>query len=360
MSDSKPTVFVTGAAGNLALRLMPLLSDYEIIGIDSHPPDSKQLRQFVQVDLAKEESCLQLTSLIQEVKPVGIVHLAFIKESDVESADPDRMWHHNVAGTARVIEAITEANREVHIVEKFIHLSDVMVYGPNVEGPISEEHGLAAQGLASALHQMEADRVVQQRAPALRGCSVFMLRPQFLAGAGWHDYILEAFKGVPQGTSKRAERLRKKETRLPFPLPIGDHYLHNLKQFVHIDDLMRLIGYILGRTEPESQRLTILNVAGRGEALTMQQYATIAQAQFKRVPGKWGLQKLLDYRKASGISTIPREFAPHLTGQTLLNTDRLRKFLGTNYESVIRYPNAEAFADSFGRAPQNAQHATSR
>ena len=36
-----------------------------------------------------------------------------------------------------------------------------------------------------------------------------------------------------------------------------------------------------------------------------------------------------------------------MTGEYILNTDRLRKFLGENYEDVIRYTIADAFADCF-------------
>jgi len=39
------------------------------------------------------------------------------------------MWQINVAGTARVLEAITEANREEMLVKKFIYPSSTLVYG---------------------------------------------------------------------------------------------------------------------------------------------------------------------------------------------------------------------------------------
>ncbi len=36
-----------------------------------------------------------------------------------------------------------------------------------------------------------------------------------------------------------------------------------------------------------------------------------------------------------------------MTGEYIMNTDRLRSFLGGEYEKVIRYTIADAFADSF-------------
>jgi hypothetical protein len=36
-----------------------------------------------------------------------------------------------------------------------------------------------------------------------------------------------------------------------------------------------------------------------------------------------------------------------MTSEYIMNTDRLRKFLGESYEDVIRYTIADAFADCF-------------
>jgi len=36
-----------------------------------------------------------------------------------------------------------------------------------------------------------------------------------------------------------------------------------------------------------------------------------------------------------------------MTGEYIMNTDRLRRFLGPEYEHVLRYTITDAFADSF-------------
>jgi nucleoside-diphosphate-sugar epimerase len=348
MSEAKPTVIITGIAGQIGVRLLPFFSAYDITGVDAVPPATDLPLRFESLDLAKEESCLQLTSIIQELKPVGVVHLAFDPNSPGHNrTDADSMWHSSVAGTARVMEAITEANRDVHIVEKFIFQSSALVYGPDISAPANEETPLAAADFPFALQQMEADHVVKQRAPALRGCSVFMLRPQLIAGPGLHNYLLDAFRGTPQGDGKRAQRLRNKGERISYVLPFGNDYLQKRKQFLHVDDLARLVAFILARTEPESQRLTLLNAAGRGDALTVEQCIQAANAALKRAPGKLGLEKVLEYRWNAGISSVAPEFLPYMIGDSLLNTDRLQKFLGADYENVIRNTNAEAFLDSF-------------
>ena len=130
-------------------------------------------------------------------------------------------------------------------------------------------------------------------------------------------------------------------------LPCGQRYLENRIQFVHVDDMARLIVRILEKTEPEAQRLTVLNVAGRGEPLTFERCIEVAQAKLVRLPGKMAFRLALKILWQMGIVSIPPEAAPYMTGEYVMNTDRLQKFLGENYEDVIRYTVADAFADCF-------------
>ena len=349
MRNEKPSIVVTGIAGNLGLRLLPQLADYQVIGIDLNPPRDGDSLRFVRMDLGLEESCRELFILLRETRPVAVLHLAFVLDP-VRSGvlDVERMWQINVAGTARVMEAITEANRDDSIVGRFIFPSSVAVYGPDLPQPASEDSPLGAHTLPYAIHKMEADRVVQQRAPALRSCSVYMLRPHIFAGASVENYMLGAFRGTPNGVAKRAARMREQGKRLPCMLPYGDQYLANRIQFVHVDDMARLLAHIVRRTEPESQRLTVLNVAGRGEPLTFAGCISMAHGKLTRVPGKWAFRLVLQSLWKLGISAIPPEALPYMTGEYIMNTDRLRKFLGDDYEKVIRYTVADAFADSFG------------
>jgi nucleoside-diphosphate-sugar epimerase len=348
MGVEKPSVIVTGVGGNLGLRLLPQLADYQVIGVDLNPPQTSHSLRFVRMDLGLEESCRELFLLLREARPVAVIHLAFVLDPVRTGVlDLDRMWQINVAGTARVMEAITEANRDDSIVGRFIFPSSVSVYGPDLPGPASEDFPLGAHTLPYAIHKMESDKVVQQRAPALRGCSVYMLRPHIFAGATVENYMLGAFRGTPNGRAKRASKMRHQGKRLPCMLPYGAQYLENRIQFVHVDDMARLLVHIVSQTEPESQRLTILNVAGRGEPLTFARCIEMAHAKLRRVPGKWAFRLVLQSLWKLGVSAIPPESMPYITGEYLMNTDRLRKYLGDDYEHVIRYTIADAFADSF-------------
>jgi nucleoside-diphosphate-sugar epimerase len=260
--------------------------------------------------------------------------------------DVERMWQINVAGTARVMEAVTEANRSADDgVKQFIFPSSVSVYGSNLPAPATEDSVLAAHTLPYAIHKKQSDEVVRQRSPALRGCSVYILRPHIFAGATVENYLMGAFRGTPNGTGARAEKMRSQGKRLPCMLPRGQQYLDHKIQFVHVDDMARLIQNILQR-EPETQRLTVLNVAGRGDPLTFGRCVEMAHAKLLRVPGKWTMKQVLKFLWRQKISAIPPEAVPYMTGEYIMNTDRLRRFLGPEYEHVIRYTITDAFADS--------------
>src|SRR5271165_6144533 len=349
MDTAKPTILVTGVSGNLGRRLLEQLSGYTVVGVDMTPP-AASVDRFVPLDLGKEESTRQLHLLLREVQPVSVVHLAFVIDPQRTGViDVDRMWQINVAGTARVMEAITETNRTAGaIVRQFIFPSSVSAYGSDMPEAVTEDAPLQAHTLPYAIHKKESDLVVQQRAPSLRGCGVFILRPHILAGSTVENYLMGAFRGTPNGKGPRAARMRQSAKRLPAMLPFGQQYLDNKIQFLHVDDMARLIAWILKR-EPEAQRLTILNVAGRGDPMTFAQCIELAHAKLLRVPGQWAMRRVLQFLWDWNISAIPPDAVPYMTGQYIMNTDRLQRFLGSDYRVVIEKTNSEAFADSFQR-----------
>ena len=359
MASAKPVVVVTGIAGNLGSRLLPLLRDFSVFGVDLSPPQTDLPLQFERMDLGDESCTRALYEMLRDTRPVAVVHLAFVVDAVRTGVlDAERMWQINVAGTARVMEAITEANRTTDFgIKQFIFPSSVSAYGPSLPSPATEESAMAAHTLPYAIHKKQCDEVVQQRSAALRGCSVYILRPHIFAGASVENYLLGAFRGMPNGKSPRAEKMRSEGKRLPGMLPYGQQYLDNKIQFVHVDDMARLIAHILHR-DPEPQRLTILNVAGRGEPLTFGSCIEMAQAKLVRVPGKWAMRLVLQYLWKRQISAIPPEALPYMTGEYIMNTDRLRNFLGAEYENVLRYTITDAFADSFTTTSGSAQSAS--
>jgi nucleoside-diphosphate-sugar epimerase len=243
------------------------------------------------------------------------------------------------------------------VIKQFIFPSSVSVYGPQLAAPATEQSPLAAHTLPYAIHKKQCDEVVQQRSSALRGCSVYILRPHIFAGASVENYLLGAFRGTPNGKSPQAEKMRNEGKRLPCMLPRGKQYLENKIQFIHVDDMSRLIAYLL-RRDPEPQRLTILNVAGSGEPLTFGRCIQMAQAKLVRVPGKWAMRKVLEFMWYRQISAIPPEAMPYMTGEYIMDTHRLQNFLGAEYQDVMRYSIEDAFGDSFKTAPGAAHEAS--
>ena len=345
---AKPVVVVTGVSGNLGSRLLPLLGSFSVIGIDVAPPRTDSELQFESLDLGLESSTRALYELLRDTHAYAVVHLAFVIDPVRTGVlDVDRMWQINVAGTARVMEAVTEVNRMTDDgIKQFIFPSSVSAYGSDLPTAVTEDAPLRAHTLPYAVHKKESDEVVQQRCTALRGCSVYILRPHIFAGASIDNYLMGAFRGTPNGKGKRAQKMRDAGTRLPVMLPRGQKYLDNKIQFIHVDDMARLIRHILQR-EPEPQRLTVLNVAGAGQPLTFARCIEMAQAKLVRVPGKWTMRQVLRFLWKQQISAIPPEALPYMTGEYIMNIDRLRRFLGPEYEHVIRHSIGDAFADSF-------------
>jgi hypothetical protein len=76
----------------------------------------------------------------------------------------------------------------------------------------------------------------------------------------------------------------------------------------------------------------------------------MAHAKLLRVPGKWMMRQILSFLWKQQISAIPPQAVPYMTGEYIMNTEKLRRFLGPEYEHVIRYTITDAFADSFQSA----------
>ena len=85
--------------------------------------------------------------------------------------------------------------------------------------------------------------------------------------------------------------------------------------------------------------------AGRGEPVSYAQCIQLAQAKLLRVPGKWTMRQILQFLWNRKISSIPPDAVPYMTGQYTMNTDRLKTFLGGDYERLITKTSQEAFMD---------------
>jgi nucleoside-diphosphate-sugar epimerase len=360
MNQRKPTVVVTGIAGDLGRRLLKQLDDFDVVGVDVAPPAEGTLARFEPIDFGQEAACQQLVQLLRSTGAHGVVHLAFAVDQDGDDElKARRRWQMNVAGTARVMEAITELHRIGRTVQKFVFPSSVSVYGSHLERPATEESRLMAHTLPFAVHKRECDEVVQLRAESLGYCSTYILRPNIYTGAAIQNYTVGVLRGIPGGTGRMARSWRRKGRRLPVVLPFGEQYLHNRFQFVHIDDMARLVSWIL--RQPESKpKLTILNVAGRGQPIELRRCVRIAQQQIMRFPGRWACRAALRFFWRMGISSVPPEALPYMTGSYLMDTTRLQAFLGKDYQAVIQYTIEDALRDSFSPQASETNYAIAK
>ena len=346
---------VTGIAGNLGVRLLREITDFTVFGLDMNPVRDQAVLsghpcfQFETIDLGEEPSCRELIDLLRKSAAQSVVHLAFVIDPlRTGVVDVDRMWRINVAGTARVMEAIAVVNRTGGIIKKFVYVSSVAAYGSDLPGPVNEEHPLAGHTLPYAIHKREADQVAQARAKSMGQCSTYILRPHIFAGASMRNYLINILRGTPYGHGRLGRWLEKRGHKLPALIPYGRKYLSTRFQYVHVDDMARLLAWILRRPDA-GQSLTILNVAGRGEALTFERCAQIAGARVKRVPGTASCRMILSLGWKLGVSSVPAAEVPYFTGTYAMDTRRLREFLGKDYEAVIRHTCEEALADSFNQ-----------
>jgi UDP-glucose 4-epimerase len=348
----RPTALITGISGNLGLRLLRQLPDFNVVGADvREPDDGGALARFEKIDFAEERSCDQMLELMRTHRPEAVVHLAFVLDPlRTGVVEKKRMWLINVAGTSRVTEAIAEHNRMLGGIEKFIFPSSALVYGPQLSKPATEDAPLKAESLPYALHQQEADRTVQSRALGMK-CKTYILRPHVYAGATVQNYQLGVLRGVPGGKGRLGERLRRQGKRLPLWLPSGGDYLEHKFQFVHVDDMARVIAHIL-RRKLADPKLTVMNVAGRGEPLELRRCVEIAGIEVQRVPGRTICKQALRVLWDLGVSDIPPEALPYLLGSSTMDTARLRVFLGEHYRSVIEYTCEQALAESFSKLEQ--------
>ena len=353
MPAPESTVLVTGVAGNLGIRLLRELTEFDVFGLDVHPlrdesaVASHPSFHFHSVDLGEEFSSRELIDLLRKTEAQSVVHLAFVIDPVCTGVlDVDRMWRINVAGTARVMEAVSVVNRTGGVIKKFVYVSSVAAYGSDLPGLVSEDYPLAGHTLPYAIHKREADQVAQARTKSMGACSTYILRPHVFAGASMHNYLINMLRGTPYGQGWLGRWIEKRGRKLPALIPYGRKYLDTRFQYVHVDDMARLLAWIL-RHHDTGRGLTVLNVAGRGEALTFERCAQIAGTEVTRLPGKTGCRIALNLGWKLGISSVPATAVPYFTGTYLMDTTRLREFLGKDYEDVIRHTCQEALAESF-------------
>jgi nucleoside-diphosphate-sugar epimerase len=157
--------------------------------------------------------------------------------------------------------------------------------------------------------------------------------------------MINCIRGTAYGSGRLGKMLERRGTRLPLVFPLGGDYLQHKLQFAHVDDVARLIAWILPRPKLQDP-LMILNVASRGESPTVSQCAQVVGATIRRLPTVALCHAMIEMMWALGVTSIPPDSFPYLIGSYWMDTSKLRALLAQDYEHVIRYTNEAALSDS--------------
>ncbi|WP_009547426.1 UDP-glucose 4-epimerase GalE [Crocosphaera subtropica] len=140
MSDTKPTILVTGGAGYIGSHAVLSLqkAGYHVIVFDNlsygHPEIIKDVLQ-VELIVGDTQNRTLLDELFSTRNIAAVMHFAaFIAVGESVQA-PAIYYQNNVVGTLTLLEAMMAAN-----INKFVFSSTCAIYGMPQEIPMTEQH----------------------------------------------------------------------------------------------------------------------------------------------------------------------------------------------------------------------------
>jgi nucleoside-diphosphate-sugar epimerase len=338
---SQPPILITGLSGNLGRHLAPLLKDFPLLGIDLYGPhlDHPQV-EFHTLDLAAPEAVTALQTILLDSGARQVVHLAFVLDPARTGAmSRERQREINVQGTAHLLDAIEQVNRDACRVQQLMYLSSVTSYGPNLPGPVTEDHPQRPHTYTYALHKKETEELLRARFPRLNGCGLTIIRGHIFLGPGVENFIVTALRGQANPHTRLGRWVRRRGWRLPLLLPTGKEN-EGLYQFMDIEDASRVMAWLCRHYQ--RGELQILNAQGRGDPVTGAGIAEIAGVPLWRLPSRIFVQWLYRFVWAIGLSAVPPESFPYFAGSYTMNTDRLEELVGSEYTSLVRHTTREA------------------
>lgn len=343
--SAKKSILVTGLSGNVGRRLAAHLQDFSLVAVDLFPPKfDHPAITFSEMDLSAADSSARLVELIARHNVGQVVHLAFVLDPWRTGAMTlRRQWEINVQGTQRLLEAIEEANRERTQVEHMLYLSSVTSYGPNLPGPVDESYPQRPHTYTYALHKKETDELCRYSHPLLNGCAVTIVRGHIFLGAGVENFISLALNGTPNPHRPLGRWLSRHGFRLPLLLPLGKKH-RGLYQFMHIDDSARILAWLCRNYR--AGELNVLNLQGRGRAITGDELARLAGLKMLRLPFYTLVSVLYRLSWWLGISSVPPDALPYFAGSYVMDDAKLKGLLGKDFEKLIRYTSEASILET--------------
>ncbi|HEV1996121.1 MAG TPA: NAD-dependent epimerase/dehydratase family protein [Candidatus Acidoferrum sp.] len=338
-------LLVTGISGNLGRRLAPLLEGFDLYSADLHPsPPEIPAGRFHQLDLSCADGQAQIAGLIEREAIEAILHLAFVIDPlQTGIVDPKLMRRANVEATQKLLEAVAASNRRSTRVRLFVFPSSVSAYGPDLPPLVREDAPLAAHTFPYAIHKRECDETCRRFHPKLGGCALYIFRPHIFAGRTVNNFILQAMRGRASGRGWLARMVERRRWRVPILLPASSRG-NNLFQFVHVDDVARVLSWTLKNYEPG--QLRVLNLAGSGPPISFAECAAMFGTPIVHLPGEGTVTRVLKLFWNLGLSGVPPEALPYFLGSYTMDTNFLRETLGADYPSLIQWSSRDALADA--------------
>jgi UDP-glucose 4-epimerase len=304
-------VAVTGVAGFLGQRLLPLLAadpDIDrIVGLDVREPTRRSPHlDLHRVDIAGHD----LKPLLEGVDV--LVHLAAIVDPIDDEALMARV---NVEGTRRVLDAAAAVG-----VRKIVRLSTTAAYGAWATNPLplTEDAPLRPNpGYNAAVHAAEVERLLAEWQHDHPAVTITTLRAAPVLGAGAHHLWARLF------TSPTRVRVRGAAP------PV---------QVVHVDDVAAALALVVREDHPG-----VLNVAADGWLNGEDLDELVPRAVVPSLPADV-LRRALARMWSSGVGDVPPTVVPYLVFPWVVASDRLQA-LGwtpshTNEETVLETVDA--------------------
>jgi len=268
------------------------------------------------MDLGDESYTRVLYELLRDIRPVSVVHLAFVIDP-VRSGvlDPERMWQINVAGTARVMEAITEANRTTDAGIKQFRFSQ-QCFSLRAQPSVAGNRRVAQGGAYPAL--CDSQKAVR-RSSAAAFFGVARMQCVHSASA----YLCRGQRGkLPfRSVSRLAQRQRlagRKNAPARAKGCLACCRAATVSRQQNPVRTRRRHGAFAGaHSAPGSGAAAVDDSECRRtrRAAYFARCIEMAQAKLVRVPSKWAMRLVLQFLWKQQISAIPPDALPYMTGE---------------------------------------------
>jgi nucleoside-diphosphate-sugar epimerase len=282
------SIAVTGAAGVLGQRLLPLLdASTRVVALDVREPERRTPQlEFHRVDLATAD----VKPLLEGVDV--IVHLAAITDPILDDALMARV---NVEGTRRLLEAASAVG-----VQRIVRVSTAAVYGAYSNNPVPLDEDAALRpnpGFTPAVHSAEVERLLGEWRDAHPGVSLTVLRAAPVCAPGHNQLAARLLAGRPP--------LRLRGEAPPI-------------QVVHADDVASALALVV------RESLTgVYNVSADGwvDAGTV---AELLDGRPSVAVSPELAGRFIGWLWRSGVGDVPGSILPYLMYPWVLANDRLR------------------------------------